>query len=217
MKKHCFLLFAFVCALLFVFVGCGRQHVQRSEARSPLAHGEFSSAQANAQAVDSKILVAFFSWSGNARALAGQIAQETGGDLFEIRTVRTYPDVYREAVREARVEIRGNARPALTGSVTGMEGYSTVFLCFPNWFNTMPMAVFTFLDSYDFSGKTIYPLVTHGGRRFGRSLDDMQRLCPGAAIGEGLSIRAMSRSPHDGLKVGVPSGDVSSWLRRLGL
>jgi flavodoxin len=79
------------------------------------------------------------------------------------------------------------------------------------------MGVFTFLESYDFSGKTIYPLVTHGGSRFGRSLDDIKRLCPKAALGEGLSVSAFDTNPGDGTRVTAPHRDITAWLRRLGL
>jgi flavodoxin len=162
-----------------------------------------------------KILVAYFSWSGNARALAGQVARETGGDLFEIKTVKAYPEVYNECTAVAKQEQNDNARPALSGSVANMAQYGTVFLCYPNWWGTLPMGVFTFLEAYDFSGKTMYPLVTHGGSRFGRSLDDIKKICPRAIIGEGLSISAFDTNPNDGTRVTTPNRDVTSWLRRL--
>jgi flavodoxin len=169
------------------------------------------------QTENDKILVAVFSWSGNARALAGQIAQVTDADLFEIRTVTPYSDNYDECIRVARQEQDNNARPALSGSVANMAQYGTVFLCYPNWWGTLPMAVFTFLEAYDFSGKTIYPLITHGGSRFGRSLDDLRRLIPGAVLGDGLDVSAFDRNPNDAIRVNVPNRDVTAWLRRIGI
>jgi flavodoxin len=170
----------------------------------------------NAQSGGGKILVAYFSWSGNARALAGQIARETGGDLFEIKTVKSYPEAYNECTAVAREEQNANARPALSGSVSNMAQYDTVFLCYPNWWGTLPMGVFTFLESYDFSGKTIYPLVTHGGSRFGRSLDDIKKLSPRAVIGEGFSISAFDTNPNDSTRVTTPNRDITAWVRKLG-
>jgi flavodoxin len=164
-----------------------------------------------------KILVAYFSWSGNARVLAGQIVRETGGDLFEIKTVKAYPEVYNECTAVARQEQNDNARPAFSGSVFNIAQYDTVFLCYPNWWGTLPMGVFTFLEAYDFSGKTMYPLVTHGGSRFGRSLDDIKKLCPRAILGEGLSVSAFDTNPNDNTRVTTPNRDVSSWLRNLGI
>jgi flavodoxin len=164
-----------------------------------------------------KILVAYFSWSGNAKALAGQIARETSGDLFEIKTVRTYSDTYNECIKEAKQEQNSNARPALSGTVSNMAQYDTVFLCYPNWWGTLPMGVFTFLEAYDFSGKTIYPLITHGGSRFGRSLDDIRKLCPQAVLGEGIDISAFDTNPKDSTRVTAPNRDVTSWLRKVGI
>jgi flavodoxin len=170
-----------------------------------------------AQAATQKILVAYFSWSGNARALAGQIAEEIGGDLFEIKTVAAYPDTYNACTEAAKKEQESNARPALSGSVSDMAQYGTVFLCYPNWWGTLPMGVFTFLESYDFSGKRIYPLVTHGGSRFGRSLDDIKKLCPQAVIGDGLDVSAFDTNPKDDPRVTLPNKNVTSWLRGLGM
>jgi flavodoxin len=164
-----------------------------------------------------KILVAYFSWSGNAKALARQIAEETGGTLFEIKTVNAYPETYNECTETAKQEQNRNARPALAGSVTTMAQYNTVFLCYPNWWGTLPMGVFTFLEAYDFSGKTIYPLVTHGGSRFGGSLDDIKKLCPRAAVGEGLSVSAFDTNPKDGTRVTTPNRDITAWLRKNGI
>jgi flavodoxin len=170
-----------------------------------------------AQTGSNKILVAYFSWSGNAKVLAGQIAQVTGGDLFEIKTVTPYPTSYDECIKVAKQEQEKNTRPAISGKVANIEQYSTVFLCYPNWWGTLPMAVFTFLEAYNFTGKTIYPLVTHGGSRFGRSLDDIKKLCPRAIIGEGLSVSAFDRNPNDETRVSAPNRDVTAWLRKLGM
>jgi flavodoxin len=170
-----------------------------------------------AQTGSSKILVAYFSWSGNAKTLAGQVAQVTRGDLFEIKTVTPYPNNYDDCIKVAKQEQDNNARPAISGRVANMEQYGTVFLCYPNWWGTLPMAVFTFLEAYNFSGKTIYPLVTHGGSRFGRSLDDIKKLCPRAVIGEGLDVSAFDRNPNDDPRVTVPNRDVTNWLRKIGM
>ncbi|GBU25329.1 flavodoxin [Fibrobacteria bacterium R8-3-H12] len=169
-----------------------------------------------AQTANSKVLVAYFSWSGNAKVLAEQIAKATGGDLFEIKTVTPYPDVYDECTKAARQELESHARPAISGKLSDITQYSTVFLCYPNWWGTLPMAVFTFLEAYSFSGKTIYPIVTHGGSRFGSSLVDLKEICPKTIIGEGLAISAYDRNPKDNPVVTVPNKEVTTWLRRIG-
>jgi flavodoxin len=164
-----------------------------------------------------KILAAYFSWSGNAKTLAEQIARETGGDLFEIKTVNAYPNTYNACIAVAKEEQNKNARPALQGSITNIAQYGMIFLCYPNWWGTLPMGVFTFLEAYDFSGKTIYPLVTHGGSRFGRSLDDLKKLCPRAVIGEGIDISAFDSNPKDATRVTTPNRDVTAWVRKSGI
>jgi flavodoxin len=131
--------------------------------------------------------------------------------------VKAYPDTYNECIAVAREEQNNNARPALSGGVANMAQYNTVFLCYPNWWGTLPMGVFTFLEAYDFSGKTLYPLITHGGSRFGRSLEDIQKLCPGVVLGEGLSVSAYDTNPKDNTRVTAPNRDVTAWLRKLGM
>jgi flavodoxin len=170
-----------------------------------------------AQDQNKSILIAYFSWSGNAKTLAGQIARETGGDLFEIKAVTPYPGSYNECVETAKQEQNRNARPALSDSVTNMEQYATVFLCYPNWWGTLPMGAFSFLEAYDFSGKTIYPLVTHGGGGYGRSIDDIRNLCPRTVIGEGLSVSAFDAKPNDKTRLTTPNRDVTAWIRKIGI
>ena len=170
-----------------------------------------------AQSGTNRILVVYFSWSGNAKALAGQIAEATGSNILEVRTVTPYPNNYDDCIKVARQELDNNIRPAITlsGNTANIDQSNTIILCYPNWWGTLPMALFTFLESYNFSGKTIYPLVTHGGSRFGKSLDDLKTLCPRAVIGEGLEVSAFDRNPNDAPRVSVPNRAVTTWLQRI--
>ena len=167
-----------------------------------------------AQLENDKILIVYFSWSGNAKALAGQIAEDTGGDLFEVKTATPYPADYKECDKVAKQEFESNSRPAILGSISNMEQYNRIFLCYPNWWGTLPRAVFTFLEAYDFSGKIIYPLITHGGSRFQNSLDDIRKVIPGAVISEGLDVNSFNDNPLEGPNVSIPNIDVTSWLNR---
>ncbi len=126
---------------------------------------------------------------GNTERIAKKIVNFVQADLFEINTVKAYPAGYEETTVVARNELRNNARPELSGQVPNMDAYDVVFLGYPNWWGTFPMAVFTFLESYNFSGKTIYPFCTHEGSGIGRSERDIQKLCPGARVGKGIVIR----------------------------
>ena len=114
-----------------------------------------------------------------------------------------------QKIEMAKREFSENARPELTAQVENMDEYETVIVAFPNWWTTMPMAVFTFLESYDFSGKTICPLITHGGSGFSNSLRDIRQLCPEAKITEGLAIHGDDAATCD--------RDVEQWLKKIGL
>lgn len=149
-----------------------------------------------------KILVAYFSRpgenyagggmvrlkTGNTAVAAQKLAAETKGDLFEIRRVTPYADGYRACVDESVRELKENARPALAESPENLDSYDTVILAYPCWCGTMPMPVWTFLEQYDFSGKTILPLCTHEGSGMGKSEADLRKLCPGAQVKKGLAV-----------------------------
>ena len=127
--------------------------------------------------------------SGNAQLLAEMAQKVTGGDLFFIETVEKYPSDYRGTTDQAKIEQNDDARPELLSHVENMDAYDVVILIYPNWWGTLPQPVFTFLEEYDFSGKTILPLCTHEGSRLGRSESDIASICPDAQLLDGLSVR----------------------------
>jgi flavodoxin len=143
---------------------------------------------------------------GNTEIIAKKIQESTGSDVFRIDTVKPYPEDYTETTHVAQEEKRRNARPELVAAVGNMDVYDVVYLGYPNWYGTMPMAVFTFLESYDLSAKTIIPFCTHEGSGIGTSEGDIKRLCPSSKVLPGLAIRGDS----------VDSADkaLSSWLKR---
>jgi flavodoxin len=155
-----------------------------------------------------KPLVAYFSWGGNTRIIAGYIHQDVGGDVLEIKTVKAYPPEYQATTNVAKQEQTVNARPALASNVNDLNSFDVIFLGFPNWCGTMPMALFTFLESSNLSGKTIIPFCTHGGSGFGRSVPDIRKLSPKSIVREGLAITTG--------RVGNAQSEVTAWLRRLG-
>lgn len=134
---------------------------------------------------------------GNTEVVANKIKDFVGGDLFEINTVKPYPLDYTETTNIAKDELRKNARPELTETVKNMADYDVIYLGYPNWWGTFPMAVFTFLESYDFSGKTIIPFCTHEGSGLGRSEQDIKKLCPNALVLSGLAILGSSVTSAD--------------------
>ena len=147
--------------------------------------------------------------SGNAQLLAEMAQKVTDGDLFFIETVEKYPAEYRGTTDQAKTEQNEDARPELSSYVENMDAYDTVILIYPNWWGTLPQPVFTFLEEYDFSGKTILPLCTHEGSRLGRSESDIASLCPGARLLDGLSVR--------GADAGSARTEVEEWISNSGI
>lgn len=154
-------------------------------------------------------LIAYFSWSGNTEAMANLIQQETGGDLFEITPATPYTDDYNELLDIAQQEQDENARPELASQVENWDSYDTVFVGYPDWWNDAPMLVYTFLESYDWTGKTLIPFCTSGGSGFGRSLNNLEASAPGASILDGLHVQ--------GDDVENSAGEISDWISGLGL
>ena len=126
---------------------------------------------------------------GNTEVVAKIIQEITNGDLFHIEAVNAYPGDYTETTEVAKEELRTSARPKLTRQQENFASYDVIFLGYPNWWGTMPMPVFSFLEEYDFSGKTIMPFCTHEGSGLGRSVADIRKMCPQSTVLEGLAIR----------------------------
>ncbi len=144
---------------------------------------------------------------GNTEVAANMLRERTGSDTFFIDTVKGYPTDYHATTDVARKELETKARPELRGRVDNMDDYNVIFLGYPNWWGTMPMAMFTFLETYDFSDKIIMPFCTHEGSGMGHSESDIQRLCPKARVLKGLSLR--------GGRVRGSGDDISAWLQIL--
>lgn len=134
------------------------------------------------------MLIAYFSWSGNTRGVAEEIAGQTGAEIFEIQMTEPYSDDYNTVLDQAQRDQKRQARPQLSTHVENMDQYDTIFLGYPNWWASIPMPVASFLEEYDFNGKTILPFCSHGGGRFGQSLTAISKLAPSAVMGEGLAV-----------------------------
>lgn len=126
---------------------------------------------------------------GNLEYMADVIQQTIGGDLFRIETVEEYPLDHEPLVDQAAEEQDEEARPELSTQIENPDQYDTILLGYPNWWGDMPMALYTFLEEYDFSGKTIIPFTAHGGSGFSDTVDTIAELQPDAEVSdEGLSI-----------------------------
>lgn len=154
-------------------------------------------------------LIAYFTWGGNTRGIAEEIQSQTGADLFEIELVHPYSTDYNTVLDEAQRDQNAQARPEIRNHVENMEQYDTIILGYPNWWASIPMPIASFLEEYDFSGKTIIPFCSHGGGRFGQSLTAIAKLAPNATMGEALSVHYSGGSSL--------SSDVSEWLETNGI
>ena len=175
------------------------------------------------EAHNAKCLIAYFSRPGNnyvngtivdlpvgnTEVAAKMIREMTGGDLFHIEPVNAYPGDYSETTEVAKEELRTSARPKLIRELENFSSYDVIFLGYPNWWGTMPMPVYTFLEEYNFSGKTIVPFCTHEGSGLGRSVADIRKTCPKSTVMEGLAIR--------GGEVKNAREILSGWLRETGV
>ena len=168
-----------------------------------------AAATGNVESDNGNVLIVYFSWSGNTRGIAREIASQTGADIVELTPVKPYSTDYNTVLMEAQEDQHNQMRPALNEGIDNMEQYDTILLGYPNWWASIPMPIATFLESYDFSGKTIVPFCSHGGGRFGQSLTAIAKLAPDAVMGEGLSVHYSGGS--------ALSSDVTAWLDKNGI
>ena len=154
------------------------------------------------------VLIVYFSQTGNTETVANIIHDNVGGDIVKLETTEAYPSDYDELVDYAHQEQQEDARPELSTVIENIEQYDTIFLGYPNWWGDMPMAIYTFLDTYDLSGKTIAPFITHGGSGLSGTPENIQEEELNASVTEGLAI--------DGDEASDSSEGVVEWLNSLG-
>ncbi len=202
--KKIIALLMMVLSMVFLFTACsgggnssGTQSENTTEASSASDASTDTAADDTAKA-DGNILVAYYSYTGNTEAVAKQIADLTDGDLAEIKRKEDYQYLQ----TDAKEEIDQDIRPEITVSVENVEDYDTIFVGYPIWWDEAPAMISTFLDSYDFSGKTIVPFCTSSSDEIDNSLHIFSEICPDANIAEGLTAN--------------DDADIEPWLQRLG-
>ena len=126
---------------------------------------------------------------GNTAMMASVIAELTGGDLHEIRTMTPYPEDYASMLRVAQEEIDTNARPALAANVENMTDYDVIFIGYPIWHGKMPQAIYTFIESHDLTGKTVIPFNTHEGSGQSGTQQVIEKALPASIVLQGLAIQ----------------------------
>lgn len=125
---------------------------------------------------------------GNAQLLAMMVQNATGGDLFPIKTENKYPSTYKDTTKVAGEEYNDDIYPDLATEVENFEQYDTIFIVYPVWWGTLPMAVMNFVSQYDFAGKTVIPLSTDGGSGYANSVSDLRSICPGDVSSFNMSV-----------------------------
>lgn len=143
---------------------------------------------------------------GNTEIVAEFIQKAVGGDLFEVETVKQYSADYYACIDEAQKELRANARPEIKGYPENIENYDVIFIGYPNWWGTMPMAMFTLLEKCNLKGKKIVPFCTNEGSGMGSSERDLVKLCTGANVMRGL--------PIHGAEAAQSEKEVVEWAKR---
>lgn len=191
--RHLSIIIAAFAVMTALLVSCS------SKKQDPEASGEN----------DSKILVCYFSATGTTEKAAQRIAELTGGKLHKIEPAELYTDAdldWRDTLSRSYVEMHNrDFRPALKDSVTDMSGYSVVFIGYPNWWNTHPTIINTFIEANNLQGKTIVPFMTSGGSNIINSENELHESYPSLNIAKGL------------LMNGVSDDEIKDWLKETGI
>ena len=169
------------------------------------ACGSGNSSQKSEESKTSKTLIVYYSWSGNTKKVAEQIQALTGGDLFEIQPVNPYPTDYKQCIERAKEEINAGFLPELKSLVENFSDYDTIFIGSPNWWGTIAPPVLAFLAQHDFSGKTVFPFITHGSGGKQRCFDDFAKALKDAKVLEGFAVH--------GTPSGADESEIEKWLK----
>lgn len=203
MKKIFTVMLAFVGVL--ACAACAKAPAE--QAQQPASPAQ-SQATKQESAMNKKVLVAYFSQSGNTAAVARQIAQKTGGDLYRIETQTPYPSDYGTLLDQAKQEIRSGAKPALKGNLPPVQDYDVIFIGSPNWWGTHAPALSSFVAQSNLQGKTVVPFFTHGGGGMQNCERDLKKQLSGATVAQGAAF--------PGRASGASESALEEWLAKLG-
>lgn len=194
-------------SLAALTMGCGNDNTAKADTPAPKAKQSTNEGASQNMNNGKKILVAYFSWSGNTKAVAEEIHKQVGGDIAEIVPATPYSETYSVTLAKAKAEQVANARPAISTKIANFDKYDVVFLGYPNWWGSFPMPVATFVETYKLDGKTVAPFFTHGGGGEQRCLSDLQKLAPNAKFTQDLVLSGSSAKNAQ--------GQIKSWLDSL--
>lgn len=159
--------------------------------------------------VSGKVLVVYFSYTGNTHALAEDIHKETGGDMTGIEPAVPYDKDYDKVVEQGKKEVNSEFKPPIKTKIADISSYDIVFIGSPVWWATIAPPVATFLSTHNLEGKKVIPFITHGGYGLGRSVADIKKLCPKSILLKEYGV--------EGGKVGETNSEMIRWLKSLNL
>lgn len=194
-------------SLAALTLGCSNDNTAKADTTAPKVKQSTNEGASQNMNNGKKILVAYFSWSGNTKAVAEEIHKLVGGDIVEIVPATPYSETYSVTLAKAKAEQAANARPAISTKIADFDKYDVVFLGYPNWWGSFPMPVATFVETYKLDGKTVAPFFTHGGGGEQRCLSDLQKLAPNAKFTQDLVLSGSSAKNAQ--------GQIKSWLDSL--
>ena len=194
-------------SLAALTLGCGNDNTAKADTPAPKVKQSTNEGASQNMNNGKKILVAYFSWSGNTKAVAEEIHKLVGGDIVEIVLATPYSETYIVTLAKAKAEQVANARPAISTKIADFDKYDVIFLGYPNWWGSLPMPVATFVESYKLDGKTVAPFFTHGGGGEQRCLSDLQKLAPNAKFTQDLVLSGSSAKNAQ--------GEIKSWVDSL--
>lgn len=185
------------------------------------SHSSYAENKQKTATSHKKVLVCFFSRTGenyavgnikkgNTHFIAEMIAEETGGQLFEIKTKKEYPAVYRACTEVAKEEKESSARPEIQSDIA-IEDYDVIFIGYPNWWGDMPMAIYTFIEKHNWQGKTVVPFCTHEGSGLSDTENYVKKVCKGSMVLKGIAVKGtVAQNEQAKAKMAI-----QSWIRDL--
>lgn len=213
MLKKLSVLFVSLLLMVCVFAGCtdNNNNPPSNEGDDTVDVGGNESESGSGGTVnpDSSILIAYFSWSGHTEQLAEVIHKQVGGDMFVITPKVPYTTDINKLSGQASQELRDNVHPELATHVDNFDEYDVIFVGYPNWWSNAPMPVFTFLEEYDFTGKTVVPFSVYGSSVWGNSISSIKSTLPTATILDGYCVQEHAMQNVN--------SDVNSWLKNIGI
>lgn len=162
-----------------------------------------------ASTIGKKVLVVYYSRTGNTEALAQEVAKLTNGTTFKVEPVNAYPDEYRETTEQAKKELADGYLPPIKTALNDISSYDVIFVGYPIWWGTTPTPMKTLFKDTDFKGKVIIPFCTHGGGGVSRSIDDIEKEAPSANVVKNPFVTSNGTNS-------IRNGELKKWIDSLG-